>query len=209
MNNSPVTAAPVATWLNKGYAEKLVKAAQGYWDNSKDWLLWATNQRTEQHSIEPILSLLAYERLTSQIDKEPVSLFRKRVQHAFVNTVEAGEISSIVNIFGRLGIEVIKVTERIDGRDWDVIALDFSSHTVSKYGEFLPELIQLYGRACRRYEFTVHSVVESNLSTGLCDVQWDSVHVNHQLSLIGQNELNACSVLAFLGAQYDIHQATI
>lgn len=209
MNNNPITVAPVATWLNKGYAEKLVKAAQGYWDNSKDWLLWATNQRTEQHSIEPILSLLAYERLTSQIDKEPVSLFRKRVQHAFVNTVEAGEISSIVNIFGRLGIDVIKVTERIDGRDWDIIALDFSSHTVSKYGEFLPELIQLYGRACRRYEFTVHSVVENNLSTGLCDVQWDSVHVNHQLSLIGQNELNACSVLGFLGAQYDIHQATI
>jgi hypothetical protein len=200
---------PIATWLNKGYAEKIMKAANGYWDNTKDWLVWAVNQKNEQENLEPILSLLAWERLTDRLSEEPLALFRKRVQHALVNTVEAGEIASIADLFSRLGIDVIKVTERIENRDWDIIAIDFSSHTVSKYGEILPELIQLYGRTCRRYEFTVHTVVEPSLNIGCLDVQWDSVHIEESLVLQQSTDLELCHAVAFIGAQYDIQTATL
>jgi len=200
---------PIATWLNKGYAEKIMKAANGYWGNTKNWLVWAVNQKNEQKSLEPILSLLAWERLTDRLSKEPLELFRNRVQHALVNTVEAGEISSISDLFNRLGIDVIKVTERIENRDWDIIAIDFSSHTVSKYGDVLPELIQLYGRACRRYEFTVKTVVEPSLNIGCLDVQWDSVHIESPLNLQQSTDIELYHAAGFVGAQYDIQTATL
>ena len=42
----------IATWLNKGYAEKLVKAATGYWDQSRDYVMWAVNQKDESKNEE-------------------------------------------------------------------------------------------------------------------------------------------------------------
>lgn len=199
----------IASWLNKGYAEQLVKAAQSYWDNSKTWVMWAINQKDESQSEQPILGLLAWERLTERLDNEDGELFRKRVQHALVNTVEAGEISSISDIFERLGIEVLRVTERIDGRDWDIISIDFTSHTMSEHSEILPELIQLYGRACRRYEFTVHNVADVGLSLGGCDVQWDSCHVEHNLTLTQQKQADIGCMASFIGVQTEVHQTSL
>lgn len=163
----------IASWLNKGHAEKLVNTAQSYWDNSKTWVMWAINQKDETQSEQPILGLLAWERLTERLVNEDGELFRKRVQHALVNTVDAGEIASIADIFERLGIEVLRVIERIDGRDWDIISIDFTSHTMAQYSEILPELIQLYGRACRRYEFATHNVADSSYHIGCLDAQRD------------------------------------
>jgi len=199
----------IASWLNKGYAEKLVNAAQSYWQNSKSWVMWAINQKDESHSEQPILGLLAWERLTQRLPNEDTELFRKRVQHALVNTVEAGEIASITDIFQRLGIEVLRVTERIDGRDWDIISIDFTSHTMAQYSEILPELIQLYGRACRRYEFSIKNVAEMALSIGGIDVQWDSAHIEQALTLEQSTEISFCHAGTFMGAQYDIQTAIL
>lgn len=199
----------IATWLSKGHAEKLMKAAQSYWNHSKDWVMWAVNQKDEQQSEEPILGLLAWERLTERLPVESGELFRKRVQHALINTVEAGEISSIVDIFKRLDIQVLKVTERIEGRDWDIIAIDFSNHTMARYSELLPELVQLYGRACRRYEFTVHNVAEVGLSSGWLDVQWDSFHVTHHLVVTEGRQAGIDYGGAFIGAQYEVQKTPL
>ncbi|EDM67054.1 putative bacteriophage protein [Moritella sp. PE36] len=199
----------IATWLNKGHAEQLMKAAQQYWSNTKDWVMWAVAQKDEQQSEEPFLGLLAWERLTERLPFEPAEFFRKRVQHALVNSVDAGEIATIEAIFNRLGIDVIKVSERIDNRDWDIIAIDFSSHTVSKYGELMPELIQLYGRTCRRYEFTVHSVVDVGFAPGWLDVQWDSVHVDLGLALTQGSDIEFNPMSGFLGGQYNVQNVPL
>ena len=199
----------IATWLNKGYAEKLVKVAQSYWDNTKDWVLWAVKQKNEQESADPILGLLAWERLTDRLPTEPMSLYRKRVQHALVNTVEAGEIASIQDVFARLGIDVLRVRERIDGQDWDIIALDLTNETVSEYGAFLPELIQLYGRTCRRYQFSVHNKADIGLAIGSLDVSFDSTWVNEGLTLQQNTETPMNNLLGHIGAQYQVHMATM
>ncbi|TQF70499.1 hypothetical protein [Pseudoalteromonas luteoviolacea] len=178
----------IATWLNKGYAQKLVKAASGYWNKTAEFVMWAVNQKEAQQNEEPILSFLAWERLTDKLDNEPVSLYRKRVQHALVNTIEAGDLANIKDVFARLDIEVLNVRERIDGRDWDIIALDISDTALATNNNLLPEIIQLYGRTCRRYEFTVHNVADVFMSIGDTHVQWDSCHVPHGLYLKGDNQ---------------------
>ncbi|MEM5511872.1 hypothetical protein WNY79_03105 [Pseudoalteromonas sp. AS84] len=178
----------IATWLNKGYAEKLVKAATGYWVQSRDYVMWAVNQKDELKNEEPVLGFLAWERLTNRLDDEPIELYRKRVQHALVNTIDAGEMASVRSIFDRLGLEVLNVRERIDGRDWDIIAIDMSDSTLAGNNDLLPELIQLYGRTCRRYELTVHNKADVSLSLGLTHVQWDSCHIDHPLHLATQNK---------------------
>jgi len=178
----------IATWLNKGYAEKLVKAATGYWEKSRDYVMWAVNQKDESKNEDPVLGFLAWERLTTRLDDEPIELYRKRVQHALVNTIDAGEISSVKSIFDRLGLEVLNVRERIDGRDWDIIAIDMTDSTLAGNTDLLPELIQLYGRTCRRYELTVHNKADVSLSLGLTHVQWDSCHIDHPLRLEAHNK---------------------
>lgn len=178
----------IATWLNKGYAEKLVKAATGYWEQSRDYVMWAVNQKDESKNEEPVLGFLAWERLTTRLDDEPIELYRKRVQHALVNTIDAGEIASVKSIFERLGLEVINVRERINGRDWDIIAIDMTDSTLAGNSNLIPELIQLYGRTCRRYELTVHNKADVSLSLGLTHVQWDSCHIDHPLHLAALNK---------------------
>jgi len=164
----------IATWLNKGYAEKLVKAATGYWDKSRDYVMWAVNQKDESQNEEPVLGFLAWERLTKPINNEPSELYRKRVQHALVNTIEAGEVATIESIFKRLDIEVLRVRERIDGYDWDVIAIDLSESTLQNVNELLPEIISLYGRTCRRYQFSVHNKAPVYLNLGFTHLQNES-----------------------------------
>ncbi|MBQ4836775.1 hypothetical protein [Pseudoalteromonas luteoviolacea] len=178
----------IATWLNKGYAEKLVKAATGYWNKTSEFVMWAVNQKDEQQNEEPILSFLAWERLTDRLPDEPLELYRKRVQHALVNTIDAGEFASVKDIFARLDIEVLNVRERIDGRDWDIIAIDVTDNALANNNNLLPELIQLYGRTCRRYELTVHNKAEVSLALGSTHVQWDNCHVPHALHLQAKNQ---------------------
>ncbi|SGY86600.1 hypothetical protein [Moritella viscosa] len=207
--SAPPSQPEIATWLNKGHAEQLMKAAQQYWNNTKDWVMWAVAQKNEQQSAEPFLGLLAWERLTERLANEPTEFFRKRVQHALVNTIDAGEIATIEAIFNRLGIDVIKVTERIENRDWDIIALDFSSHAVSQYGELMPELIQLYGRTCRRYEFTVHSFADCGLAPSWIDVQYHVQKVPLMpLKTSVEHPLALQPVYGFLSKESSISTAT-
>ena len=167
----------IGTWLNKGYAEKLVKAASGFWEKSRNYVIWAVNQKDNLQNQEPVLGLLAWERLTTLLPNEPIELYSKRVQHALVNTIDAGEMASVKRIFERLGLEVLNVRERIDGRDWDIIAIDMSDTTLANANLLLPEIIQLYGRTCRRYELTVHNKVQAQLSISNLLVQHDHTNI--------------------------------
>lgn len=197
----------IATWLNKGYAEKLVKAATGYWSKSRNYVMWAVQQKDELQNEEPILGLLAWERLTQRLNSEPLDLYRKRVQHALVNTIDAGEIAAIKDIFNRLDLQVINVRERIEGRDWDIIAIDMTDSTLASAYELLPELIQLYGRTCRRYELTVHNLAAVSLNLGLTHVQWDNNYVNSATSIGVQHSIAAHQHYGFLSKDGGISTA--
>lgn len=199
----------IATWLNKGYAEKLVKAATGYWEKSRDYVMWAVNQKDESQNEEPVLGFLAWERLTTRLDDEPIELYRKRVQHALVNTIDAGEVASVKSIFDRLGLEVLNVRERIDGRDWDIIAIDMTDSTLAGNTDLLPELIQLYGRTCRRYELTVHNKADVSMSIGLTHVQWDSCHIDHPLHLSTEHNAKQQFNSGFIDLQNGSSQAPL
>lgn len=189
----------IATWLNKGYAEKLVKAATGYWEQSRNYVMWAVQQKNEQQNEEPILGLLAWERLTQRLNSEPLDLYRKRVQHALVNTIDAGEIATIKDIFNRLDLQVINVRERIEGRDWDIIAIDMTDSALASAYELLPELIQLYGRTCRRYELTVHNLAAVSLSLGITHVQWDNNYVSSATKINAITGIDHGVAHSFLG----------
>ncbi len=193
----------IATWLNKGYAEKLVKAATGYWDQSRNYVIWATQQKDELQNEEPILGLLAWERLTQRLPNEPAELYRKRVQHALVNTIDAGEMTSLKRIFKRLNLEVINVRERIDGRDWDIIAIDMSDTTLANANLLLPELIQLYGRTCRRYELTVHSKTSTMLGLDSVFIQHDHTNINNPTQIAAKTKPPAQLNLGTLIVQHD------
>lgn len=197
----------IATWLNKGYAEKLVKAATGYWQQSRNYVMWAVQQKNELQNEEPILGLLAWERLTQRLNSEPMDLYRKRVQHALVNTIDAGEIATIKDIFNRLDLQVTNVRERIEGRDWDIIAIDMTDSTLASAYELLPELIQLYGRTCRRYELTVHNLAAVSLNLGLTHVQWDNNYVNSAINIDVQHSITANQHYGFLSKDGGISTA--
>ena len=177
----------IAIWLNKGYAEKLVKAASNYWEESRNYVMWAVSQSEDFQNKEPILGLLAWERLTTRLPNESNALYSKRVQHALVNTIDAGEMASVKRIFERLGLEVLNVRERIDGRDWDVIAIDMSDTTLANANLLLPEIIQLYGRTCRRYELTVHNKAMAQLNMNNLLVQHDHTLIFSPTTFTAQN----------------------
>lgn len=189
----------IATWLNKGYAEKLVKAASNYWEESRNYVMWAVSQSEDFQNKEPILGLLAWERLTTRLPNETNALYSKRVQHALVNTIDAGEIATIKDIFNRLDIEVLSVRERIEGRDWDVIAIDMTDSALSGGYELLPELIQMYGRTCRRYELTVHNLADASIAIGLTHLQWDNNFARLATEINGQSQTTHKINFGFLG----------
>ncbi|MBQ4800870.1 hypothetical protein J8L73_17370 [Pseudoalteromonas sp. MMG006] len=193
----------IATWLNKGYAEKLVKAATGYWSQTRNYVMWAVQQKDELQNEEPILGMLAWERLTTRLPNEPTELYRKRVQHALVNTIDAGEMTSLKRIFKRLNLEVINVRERIGGRDWDIIAIDMSDTTLANANLLLPELIQLYGRTCRRYELTVHSKTSIMLGLDSLFIQHDHTNINNPTQIAAKTKPQSQLKLGTLIVQHD------
>ncbi|TMS62018.1 hypothetical protein CWB83_20540, partial [Pseudoalteromonas sp. S1691] len=126
------------TWRNKGYAEKLVNAATGNRSKARQYVMWAVQQKDELQNEEPILGLLAWERLTQRLNSEPLDLYRKRVQHALVNTIDAGEIATIKDIFNPLDLQVKNVRERRVGLDWDIMAKDMAHSARASAIELLP-----------------------------------------------------------------------
>jgi hypothetical protein len=49
----------------------------------------------------------------------------------------------------------VEIEERMDGQDWDVIAIRMSDTQLSENETLLTELIQHYGRTCRRYGWKI------------------------------------------------------
>ncbi|MEQ4542314.1 MAG: phage tail protein [Pantoea agglomerans] len=118
-------------------------------------LTWPVSQFDPLTCSEPLLNLLAYDRDITRFNGEPLSLFRRRVAFAFINARDAGSVAGFISIFERLGIGYVELVERQPGIDWDVIQVRVSDSQIADNAQLLLQIIQQYGRTCRRYQFEV------------------------------------------------------
>lgn len=143
------------TWMRKGEPEKLLSAARRFWAQVYGWITWPVSQFDPLTCSEPLLNLLAYDRDITRFNGEPLSLFRRRVAFAFINARDAGSVAGFISIFERLGIGYVELVERQPGIDWDVIQVRVSDSQIADNAQLLLQIIQQYGRTCRRYQFEV------------------------------------------------------
>ncbi|ECH9956558.1 hypothetical protein FRN05_05515 [Salmonella enterica subsp. enterica] len=167
-------------WMNKGEPQKLAAACKRFWLWLDAWLRWPLQQFDALTCNETILFLLAWQRDVTRLSAEPLDLFRRRVNYAFINAQDAGSTAGFARIFERLEIGFVGINERVDGIDWDVILLDLTDRQISEHGDLLREIVRQYGRTCRRYRF-------QSLTSTPINIQAGSVHndyVCHAASLI-------------------------
>ncbi|WP_176013046.1 phage tail protein [Victivallis sp. Marseille-Q1083] len=100
---------------------------------------------------QPVLALLAWHRGVTRLSGEGDALFRRRVKHAFANSLDAGSVVGFMRIWERLELGSLVQHERTDGRDWDVIVVQLDDAKFAPYRGLFEQLVALYGRTCRRY----------------------------------------------------------
>ncbi|MDD9174505.1 phage tail protein [Aliivibrio sp. S2TY2] len=157
-------------WMNKGELKKLNLAAQGFWETVERWMCISLSKFDLMTCDLIIVDHIAWERKISRLDGEIESIYRKRVQFAFVNAQDAGMNRGIYNIFERLGIPVYDVKERQPGKDWDVVTIEMNDELLSGNKELLNLLIQTYGATCRRYEYSI--TIETNQYLSVGEMSW-------------------------------------
>lgn len=143
------------SWMNRGEPAKLLRACRNFWLWVYGWLTWPLKQLDAATCTVPLLQVLAYQRDITRFNGEPLELFRKRVQYAFINARDAGSVAGFIAIFERLGVGYVEIRERQSGIDWDVISLSVTDGQVASNPDLLMQIIQQYGRTCRRYRFEV------------------------------------------------------
>ncbi|KAF2393152.1 phage tail protein [Pseudomonas frederiksbergensis] len=151
-------------WLEGLELTKLVATAQLWWGQAAEWLRWPYLQFDADTCHLSILELWAWQRDVTRFNGEPESLFRLRVKHAFINSVDAGSIAGLKRILVRLGVGYIEVSERMPGRDWDIVLLTLSDSQLSENPDLLRVLIRQYGRTCRRYDFVTITPVQLHVA---------------------------------------------
>ncbi|EOG6950206.1 hypothetical protein ACRZZR_003101 [Edwardsiella piscicida] len=142
-------------WMHKGQVRALADGCRTFWQGVADWLMWPLRQLDVDTCSVPVLDLVAYQRDISRFKGEPLTLYRKRVKFAFINAKDAGSVAGFIAIFQRLGVGYVELRERQPDLDWDVIVVRVSDSQLSDNTELLMEIIQHYGRTCRRYRFEV------------------------------------------------------
>lgn len=153
--NSLLKSLRLPSWMDQGEPAKLLRACVKFWRWVYEWVQWPQKQFDPLTCAEPLLNLLAWERDITRFKGEPLDLYRKRVNFAFVNARDAGEVAGFIAIFERLGIGYVEVLERQPDIDWDVIVLQVTDNQISDNSELLLEIIRKYGRTCRRYQYEV------------------------------------------------------
>lgn len=151
-------------WMRKGEKVKAVKAAfDAWWDTVEGWIKTPLNQMNAETCSGVLLKYHAYQKDVTRFTDEPEDLFRKRVEYAEQNAMEAGSKAGFIQIFERLGIGYLELLEREDEENWDVVSLRLSDSQIAGNVDLLSYIIQQYGRTCRRYELTVLTPIEMTL----------------------------------------------
>ena len=133
----------------------LIRGIMGFWRQVRTWLLYPLAGQDPLTCSPSMLGLLAWERDITRFDGEPMALYRKRVKWAYLNARDAGDVAGFKRIFERLGLGWCELHERQTNTDWDVITVEVTDSDAANNQALMMELIQHYGRTCRRYRFQV------------------------------------------------------
>lgn len=153
-------------WLSGKELSRLKKACQNYWEKVQDWLTWPLLQLDVEKCSLAILDLIAWQRDITRFKGEPERLYRLRVKYAYINAVDAGSVAGFIRIFERLEIGYTELDERQEGRDWDIITVHLTDSQVANNHDLLMTIIYMYGRTCRRYEFSIISPLDLHIGLG-------------------------------------------
>lgn len=167
MNNELEPQLPI--WLKGQNANALAKVAQSYWQEVESYLFWWLEQQHSENAQTAILDLLAWERSVNRLPGETLEIYGLRVKHAFANATDAGSNIGMEQIFKRLGFGFIQVNERVPGFDWDMVEIAMLEDEFSGKEQLVNEIIEQYGRTCRRYYLSAMATVNTNDATGLVE----------------------------------------
>lgn len=142
-------------WLDGAEVSKLKAAALAWFTQLGEWAKWPLGQLDPSSCSEGVLNLIAWQRDIDRFDGEPLALYRLRVKYAYANARDAGSVAGFKRIFQRLGIGYVEIEERMDGLDWDIVAIRLTDSQLAANQDLLDVLIQQYGRTCRRYQWDV------------------------------------------------------
>ena len=158
-------------WMSGSELSKVKNAAQHFFEDLLTVAQWPLDQLDACQASEGIVRLIAWQRGIDRFTDESLEMFRLRVFYAYANAKDAGSVVGFERIFQRLELGYLEQEERQPGKDWDVIVLKVSNSVTSQKPKFMNWLIQTYGRTCRRYEWTIITVIPMQVKTVTFD--WD------------------------------------
>lgn len=153
-------------WMNKGELNKLKNASQEFWEKVELWFKISLTKFDVMTCDLIFVDYIAWERKVTRLEGEDETIYRKRVDFAFVNSQDAGMTKGMFNIFKRLGIDIYDIKERQPGRDWDIVTIELDDATLSGNKELINLLIQTYGATCRRYEYNITNTIVQTVFHG-------------------------------------------
>ncbi|WP_394166112.1 immunoglobulin domain-containing protein [Photobacterium piscicola] len=170
-------------WMQKGELKKLNNAAQSFWDRVEKWLQIPLSRFDLMTCDLILVDHIAWERKITRLNGEIESIYRKRVNYAFINAQDAGMNRGMYNIFERLGIAIFDIKERQPGKDWDIVTIEMSDEILSGHKTLVNLLIQTYGATCRRYEYSVTSTLHQYCGVGIMEWNHQTVIATEPLSV--------------------------
>jgi P2-related tail formation protein len=163
-------------WLRGQDIKRMAAAAKAFWEKIETVINWHNAQIDPLNCDEPILDLLAWERDIKRIDDEPLNTYRNRVKNAYANANDAGNIAGFKRIFKRLGVKYVELYERDPELDWDIITIHMEELELSNKQAFIEDLIQKYGRTCRRYQYVLVNLISCYANVGHFEHEQSTVH---------------------------------
>lgn len=152
-------------WLSGYELSKLKDAAEAFWVELLALLEFCHKQLDEENCHLVVLNLLAWQRGVERLKDEPIDIFRLRVKYALVNAKDAGNAAGMKRIFKRLGLgNDIRIDERITGQDFDIVHLVLDDSLLASNVDLLLQIIQKYGRTCRRYRLEISNSMNINFA---------------------------------------------
>jgi hypothetical protein len=152
-------------WMNGPNSQALLKLFKHWWDQVFNWMQWPHQQFNVEQAAMPIVELLAWQRNIDRLINEPEWLYRRRVKYAKANADDSASVQGFQRIWRRLGLGELSIRERLPDRDWDIIQLEVTENDLSNNEALLREVIRLYGRTCRRYEYSTLLPIDLYLDT--------------------------------------------
>jgi hypothetical protein len=160
-------------WMQRGELHKLNLAAQSFWTQVEQWLSIPLSKFDLMTCDLILVDHIAWQRKIKRLDNEIEPIYRRRVNHAFVNAQDAGMNQGMYAIFERLGIPIFDIKERQPDKDWDIVTIEMSDDILSNHKILINLLVQTYGATCRRYEYSVTTTLSQSVAVG--EMNW-----NHQ-----------------------------